>query len=49
MDSIFEEKDSLMNHPFIEGVIFDCDKLDNDSYVKKIEAFIHHRSGFITD
>ena len=39
MDSIFEEKDNLMNHQFIEGVIFEWDKLDNDSYLKKIEAF----------
>ena len=39
MDSIFGERADLMNHQFIEGVIFDWDKLDNDSYVKKIEAF----------
>lgn len=38
MDSIFEEKDNLMNHQFIEGVIFEWGKLDNDSYVKKIEV-----------
>lgn len=33
------ERAELMNHQFIQSVIFDWDKLDNDSYVKKIEAF----------
>ena len=28
-----------MNHQFIQGVLFDWDKIDNDSYLKKIEAF----------
>ena len=28
-----------MNDQFIHGVIFDWDRIDNDSYLKKIEAF----------
>ncbi|MCI5587887.1 MAG: AAA family ATPase [Lachnospiraceae bacterium] len=28
-----------MNNQFIQGVIFEWDKIDNDSYIKKIEAF----------
>lgn len=28
-----------MNNQFIQGVLFDWDKIDNDSYLKKIEAF----------
>ncbi len=28
-----------MNNQFIQGVIFDWSKIDNDSYVKQIEAF----------
>lgn len=28
-----------MNNLFIQGVLFDWDKIDNDSYLKKIEAF----------
>lgn len=28
-----------MNNQFVQSVIFDWDKLDNDSYVKEIEAF----------
>lgn len=28
-----------MNRQFIQGVSFDWDKIDNDSYLKKIEAF----------
>ena len=27
-----------MNDQFIQGVIFDWDRIDNDSYLKKIEA-----------
>lgn len=28
-----------MNDQFIQGVIFDWDRIDNDSYLKRIEAF----------
>ena len=28
-----------MNDQFIQGVIFAWDKIDNDSYLKRIEAF----------
>lgn len=28
-----------MNDQFIHGVIFDWDRIDNDSYLKRIEAF----------
>ena len=28
-----------MNEQFIQGVIFDWDRIDKDSYLKKIEAF----------
>jgi len=28
-----------MNNQFIQGVMFDWDKIDDDSYLKKIEAF----------
>ena len=28
-----------MNNQFIQGVLFNWDKIDNDSYLKKIEAF----------
>ena len=28
-----------MNDQFIHGVIFDWDRVDNDSYLKRIEAF----------
>ena len=28
-----------MNNQFIQGVSFDWEKIDNDSYLKKIEAF----------
>ena len=28
-----------MNNQFIQGVIFDWDRIDNDSYLKRIEAF----------
>ena len=28
-----------MNEQFIQGVIFDWKKTDNDSYLKRIEAF----------
>ena len=28
-----------MNEQFIQGVIFDWEKTDNDSYLKRIEAF----------
>lgn len=28
-----------MNDQFIQGVIFDWDKIDNDSYLKEIRAF----------
>lgn len=28
-----------MNNQFIQGILFDWDKIDNDSYLKKIEAF----------
>lgn len=28
-----------MNSQFIQGVLFDWDKIDHDSYLKKIEAF----------
>lgn len=30
-----------MNDQFIQGVLFDWQKIDNDSYIKKIEAFKH--------
>ena len=29
----------LMNDQFIQGVIFDWNRIDNDSYLKEIEAF----------
>ena len=29
-----------MNDQFIHGVIFDWDRIDNDSYLKRIEAFL---------
>ena len=28
-----------MNDQFLQGVIFDWDRIDNDSYLKRIEAF----------
>ena len=28
-----------MNNQFIQGVTFDWDRIDNDSYLKRIEAF----------
>ena len=28
-----------MNEQFIQGVIFDWNRIDNNSYLKKIEAF----------
>lgn len=28
-----------MNDQFIQGVLFDWNKIDDDSYLKKIEAF----------
>ena len=28
-----------MNDQFIQGVIFDWNRIDNDSYLKEIEAF----------
>ena len=28
-----------MNDQFIQGVIFDWDRIDNDSYIKRIEDF----------
>ena len=28
-----------MNDQFIQGVIFDWDRIDHDSYLKRIEAF----------
>ena len=28
-----------MNDQFIQGVIFDWDRIDNDSYLKRIKAF----------
>ena len=31
--------DDYMNDQFIQGVIFDWDRIDNDSYLKKIAAF----------
>ena len=36
MDSIFEEKDSLMNHPFIEGVIFGTVALSAGMWIKML-------------
>ena len=29
-----------MNNQFIQGVTFDWDRIDNDSYLKRIEAFL---------
>ena len=28
-----------MNNQFIQGITFDWDRIDNDSYLKRIEAF----------
>ena len=28
-----------MNDQFLQGVIFDWDRIDNDSYLKRIKAF----------
>ena len=28
-----------MNDQFLQGVIFDWDRIDNDSYIKRIEDF----------
>ena len=28
-----------MNNQFIQGVTFDWDRIDNDSYLRRIEAF----------
>ena len=30
-----------MNDQFIQGIIFDWNKIDNDSYLKQIEATIN--------
>ncbi len=32
-------KVNSMNNQFIQGVIFDWNRIDNDSYLKRIEAF----------
>ena len=32
-------KVNSMNDQFIQGVIFDWNRIDNDSYLKRIEAF----------
>lgn len=29
-----------MNNQFIQGVTFDWDRIDNNSYLKRIEAFL---------
>ena len=36
MDSIFEEKDSLMNHPFIEGAVFETVALSAGMWIKML-------------
>ena len=36
---IKKDIDDYMKDQFIQGVIFDWDRIDNDSYLKKIEAF----------
>ena len=36
---IKKDIDDYMKNQFIQGVIFDWDRIDNDSYLKKIEAF----------
>lgn len=36
---IKKDIDDYMNDQFIQGVIFDWDRIDNDSYLKKIAAF----------
>lgn len=34
-----EERQVLMNNQFIQGILFDWDKIDNSSYLRNIEAF----------
>ena len=35
----FLHRGDQMNEQFIQGVIFDWNRIDNDSYLKEIEAF----------